>query len=151
RLRWIALTSAGYTRYDTPQFRAAVAAKKIIVTNASSVYSEPCAQHALAMMLALARRIPHARDNQLTDHAWPYLPLRAQSFLLSGQLVLLVGYGSIPFRPTTRSGSRPTASSPPTPPADTRPSFNATSSSFWPTSGASWSEKSCSTRSCDCA
>jgi phosphoglycerate dehydrogenase-like enzyme len=50
------------------------------------------------MMLALARRLPQSLDNQRTDHAWPYLPLRAQSKLLNGQTVLLVGYGSIARR-----------------------------------------------------
>ena len=41
RLRWIHLTSAGYTRYDTPEFRAAMSARGIAVTNSSTVYSEP--------------------------------------------------------------------------------------------------------------
>jgi phosphoglycerate dehydrogenase-like enzyme len=52
----------------------------------------------LAMMLALARRIPQARDNQTGPRDWPYLPLRAQSKLLNGQTVLLIGYGTIARR-----------------------------------------------------
>lgn len=97
-LRWVQLTSAGYTRYDTPAFRAAVQSNHTLVCNASSVYSEPCAQHTLAMILALARRIPQSRDNQRESHAWPYLPLRAESVLLNGQTILLVGYGAIARR-----------------------------------------------------
>ena len=97
-LKWVQLTTAGYTRYDTDAFRAAVKKNGTIVCNASSIYAEPCAQHLLAMMLALARRLPQSLDNQRSDHAWPYLPLRAQSKLLNGQTVLLVGYGAIARR-----------------------------------------------------
>ena len=50
------------------------------------------------MMLALARRIPQARDNQIGPRDWPYIPLRAESRLLNGQTVLLVGYGAIARR-----------------------------------------------------
>jgi phosphoglycerate dehydrogenase-like enzyme len=98
KLRWIQLTTAGYTRYDTPAFRAAAKTNGTVVCNASSVYSEPCAQHVLSMMLALARRLPQSLDNQRGPHGWPYLPLRAQSILLNGQTALLVGYGAIARR-----------------------------------------------------
>jgi phosphoglycerate dehydrogenase-like enzyme len=98
RLKWVQLTTAGYTRYDTDAFRAAVKQNGTIVCNASSIYAEPCAQHLLAMMLALARRLPHSVENQRTTHGWPYLPLRAESKLLNGQTVLLVGYGAIARR-----------------------------------------------------
>jgi phosphoglycerate dehydrogenase-like enzyme len=98
RLRYVQLTTAGYTRYDTPAFRDAVKRNGTIVCNSSSVYAEPCAQHVLAMMLALARRIPQARDNQIESRGWPILQLRAESVLLTGQAVLLVGYGAIARR-----------------------------------------------------
>src|SRR5687768_8732208 len=49
RLRYVQLTTAGYTRYDTPAFRDAVKRNGTIVCNSSSVYAEPCAQHVLAM------------------------------------------------------------------------------------------------------
>jgi phosphoglycerate dehydrogenase-like enzyme len=98
QLRWVQLTTAGYTRYDTRDFRAAVKSSGTIICNASSVYSEPCAQHALAMMLAFARQLPQAFENQRSSRSWPYLPLRADSRLLNGQTVLLVGYGAIARR-----------------------------------------------------
>jgi phosphoglycerate dehydrogenase-like enzyme len=100
RLRYVQLTTAGYTRYDNETFRAAVTRHGTAVCNASSVYAEPCAQHLLAMMLALARRLPQSLDNQRGPRAWPYLPLRAASKLLNGQTVLLVGYGAIARRLT---------------------------------------------------
>ncbi|MEA2734833.1 MAG: hypothetical protein QOE14_1284 [Humisphaera sp.] len=95
RLKWVQLTTAGYTRYDTGELRTAVKRSGTIVCNASSIYAEPCAQHLAAMMLALARRLPQSLENQLTSHGWPYLPLRAQSKLLNGQTALLIGYGAI--------------------------------------------------------
>jgi phosphoglycerate dehydrogenase-like enzyme len=98
KLRWLQLTTAGYTRYDTREFRDAMKRSGAIVCNASSVYSEPCAQHVLAMMLSLCRRLPMSLDNQRGEHKWPYLPLRAESKLLNGQTVLLVGYGAIARR-----------------------------------------------------
>ena len=98
RLRYVQLTTAGYTRYDTPAFREAMKLNGTIVCNSSSVYAEPCAQHALAMMLSLARRIPHSRGNQVESRGWPTLELREQSVLLNGQTVLLVGYGAIARR-----------------------------------------------------
>jgi phosphoglycerate dehydrogenase-like enzyme len=99
RLKFVQLTTAGYTRYDNDAFRAAVKRNGTIVANASTIYAEPCAQHLAAMVLALARRLPQSLDNQRTSHGgWPYLPLRAESKLLNGQTALLVGYGTIARR-----------------------------------------------------
>ncbi|MFT3787454.1 MAG: D-2-hydroxyacid dehydrogenase [Tepidisphaeraceae bacterium] len=98
-LRWIQLTSAGYTRYDRDDLRQSLKARGIALCNASGVYDEPCAQHVVAMMLALARQLPAAYASQLGDHGWPYLPLRARSRILANkELVLLVGYGAIAKR-----------------------------------------------------
>src|SRR2546430_1398309 len=38
KLRWLQVSSAGYTRYDTPEFRKAAAERKLIITNSSTVY-----------------------------------------------------------------------------------------------------------------
>src|SRR5579883_2252500 len=40
RLRWVHLSSAGYTRYDNAEFRAAAAVRGLTVTNSSAVYAE---------------------------------------------------------------------------------------------------------------
>src|ERR1700722_1602157 len=50
-LKWVHLTTAGYTRYDNAPFMNAMRARAGILTNSSSVYSEPCAEHALAFIL----------------------------------------------------------------------------------------------------
>ncbi len=98
KLMWVHLTSAGYTRYDTDAFREAMRSRGAIVTNSSSVYDEPCAEHALAMILALARRLPQTLDAQRTDHGWVDLPIREQSRLLIGQSILIYGFGAIARR-----------------------------------------------------
>ncbi len=98
RLRWISLTSAGYTRYDTPAFMDALKDGGITLTNASSVFSEPCAQHLLAMMLALGRQLLPAHAEQLGGHAWRFQELRQRCTLLGGQTVVLLGYGAIARR-----------------------------------------------------
>src|SRR5687767_10008786 len=48
RLKWIQLTTAGYTRYDTETFRTKAAQRYLALTNSSHVYADPCAEHALA-------------------------------------------------------------------------------------------------------
>jgi len=96
-LKFVQLSTAGYTRYDTPALFENLKSRGIVLANASSLYDEPCAQHALAMLLSLARAIPQAAM-QKQNASWQYLPLRGQSFLLDKQNVLLVGYGSIARR-----------------------------------------------------
>lgn len=98
RLKWIALTSAGYTRYDNEATKDALRARGALLTNASSVFSEPCAQHALAMMLGLSRQLPASLAEQLGGRGWKYFEHRAASRLLNGQTVLLLSYGAIAKR-----------------------------------------------------
>ncbi|MGB7157176.1 MAG: D-2-hydroxyacid dehydrogenase [Tepidisphaeraceae bacterium] len=98
RIKWVHLTTAGYTRYDTPAFREGMKSRGGILTNSSDVYDEPCAEHLLAMMLALARQLPVALLDQHGSRAWPYLPIRARSCLLTGQSAILYGYGAIADR-----------------------------------------------------
>jgi phosphoglycerate dehydrogenase-like enzyme len=95
RLGWAHLTTAGYTRYDTPEFRTAFGGHGGQLTNSSGVYDEPCAEQVLAFMLAVARQLPASNESQRTDHAWPHLERRAISRLLLGQSVVLLGFGAI--------------------------------------------------------
>lgn len=97
-LRWIQISSAGYTRYDRQDVRQALHARGAVMTNSSGVFDEPCAQHLLAMMLAMTRQLPQALDNQRAARSWTVDQIRAQSRLLRGQKVLLVGYGAIARR-----------------------------------------------------
>jgi phosphoglycerate dehydrogenase-like enzyme len=95
RLKWIEVISAGYTRYDREDFRLALRARGAAFTNASSVFSEPCAQHGLGFMLALGRNLFPSYRDQLTDHSWRYEERRRDARLLTGQTVLMLGFGAI--------------------------------------------------------
>ncbi|WP_414664484.1 D-2-hydroxyacid dehydrogenase [Horticoccus sp. 23ND18S-11] len=95
RLRWVEVTTAGYTRYDTPEFQEGFRARGAAFSNVSDVFADPCAQHVLAMMLALGRRLLPSHRDQLTTRAWGYVERRYESRLLTGQNVLLLGYGAI--------------------------------------------------------
>jgi phosphoglycerate dehydrogenase-like enzyme len=99
-LNWIHLTSAGYTRYDREDLRAALRSRGGALTNSSHVYDDPCAQHVLSFMLAHARQLVPAVASQ-REQVWNYAPLRAAARVLSSdQTVLIVGYGAIARRLT---------------------------------------------------
>jgi len=65
RLRWIQMASAGVERALFPALRE----RDITVTNAAGVYGIPIAEHALGMMLALARGLPELTRRQ-ERHEW---------------------------------------------------------------------------------
>lgn len=95
RLRWIELSSAGYTRYDRDDFKDLLRSRGAYLTNASAVFADTCAQHVLAMMLSFARQLPHSLRDQLTDRSWHWAERRYNSRSLTGQTALLLGYGAI--------------------------------------------------------
>ena len=98
KLKWIHLTTAGYTPYDRDDLREALRKRNAWLTTSSGVYDEPCAQHVLAMMMAFARRLPESLETQRTDCSWPADERRERSFLLNGQTALIVGFGEIATR-----------------------------------------------------
>lgn len=100
RLRWVSISTAGYTRYDTEEFRAAMRGRGTVVTNASGVFAHPCAEHALAMMLAFTRDLPGYVLNKQGPRAWNYLEGRYTIETLAGKTVVLLGYGAIGQRLT---------------------------------------------------
>jgi phosphoglycerate dehydrogenase-like enzyme len=94
-LKWVQVSSAGFTRYDTPEFRALAKERGLIVTNSSSVYSEACADHVFAFMLAQSRRLPQALQSQAANGSPEWLRLRNDSISLRGQSVVILGFGII--------------------------------------------------------
>lgn len=99
KLRLVCLSSAGFTRYDRDDLRAHCKARGVTVCNASGVYDEPCAQHAMAMILAVCRQLPQALDDQRGGRAWPTPKLRRESALLAPSTrFAIVGYGAIARR-----------------------------------------------------
>jgi phosphoglycerate dehydrogenase-like enzyme len=97
-MRWVHLTTAGYTRYDNDEVRNALRARGAVLTNSSTVFADPCAEHILSFMLCAARALPPAIVNDATAHGWPYMELRSAPCLLRGQSAVLVGFGAIARR-----------------------------------------------------
>lgn len=95
RLKWLQVSSAGYTRYDTQEFRAAASGRGLLVTNSSTVYAEPCAEHVLAFMLANARKLPDGLRMGMSGGPASWTVLRNSATLLKNQSVLMLGFGSI--------------------------------------------------------
>ena len=75
--------------------KEALRARGAILTTSSGVFADSCAQHVLAMMLALGRQLPQSLRDQWTDRSWHYTERRYDSRLLTGQTVLLLGFGAI--------------------------------------------------------
>ena len=100
-VRWVHVTSAGYTRYDTPEFRAGATARGLVLSNSSSVYDEPCAEHVLAFILAQARQLPRGLRSRSAAGSDEWHRLRGDCRLLPTQSVVLLGYGAIAKRLVT--------------------------------------------------
>jgi phosphoglycerate dehydrogenase-like enzyme len=95
KLRWVHISTAGYSPYDTPEVRAALVARNIPLTKSSAVFCEPCAQHVMACLLADARQLYPAYGHQLNDRGWPQFQLRNNCRLLENQAILIIGFGTI--------------------------------------------------------
>lgn len=93
-LRWVALSTAGYTRYDREDLRVELRKRGTAVTNTSQVFANPCAEHALAMMLGFARELPKYVESK-PRREWKYLEGRYSIHVLTGATVLLLGFGAI--------------------------------------------------------
>lgn len=98
KLKWIHTSTAGYTRYDTPEFREHVKKRGLIFTTSSGVYAEACAQHVFAFMLANSRQLPKSLVTRIPNGVPEWMALRASYSLLQGQSVLILGYGGIAER-----------------------------------------------------
>lgn len=94
-LKWAAIPFAGIEAYDRDDLRENFTKNGKILTNSSQVFVEPCAQHAAAMILSLARGLPQALLDQTTDKSWRMNPIRLRNVLLNGQKIVIYGYGTI--------------------------------------------------------
>ncbi|HEX4260460.1 MAG TPA: D-2-hydroxyacid dehydrogenase [Acetobacteraceae bacterium] len=92
RLRLIQSISAGTDQYD----RAALAAHGVRLASAQGANARAVAEHAMALILALARRLPEARDNQARGH-WRGMigELSQREDEVGGKTLLIVGLGGI--------------------------------------------------------
>jgi phosphoglycerate dehydrogenase-like enzyme len=88
-LRWIHFTSAGIDgglRMGLPDW--------VTVTNATGIKAGMVSEHALALLLALVRRLPALQADQLAQR-WRHEEAFAQVGTLEGATVCVVGLGSI--------------------------------------------------------
>ena len=92
KLRFIQSIGAGTDQFD----RAALAARGVRLASAAGVNARAVSEHALALILALARRLPEARDNQ-HKHVWRGMigDIAAREDELGGKTLLVVGLGRI--------------------------------------------------------
>jgi phosphoglycerate dehydrogenase-like enzyme len=95
RLRFIQSISAGTDQYD----KAVLKQHGIRLASAAGVNAEAVAEHAIALILALVRRLPEARDNQHAKH-WRGMigDLGRREDQLTGKTLLVVGLGRIGAR-----------------------------------------------------
>ena len=93
KLKWIHSTAVGVSQLMYPELRSS----GVILTNPSGILSPPMAEHTMGLMIALARNFPDSVRYQ--DRArWSQIEVSSQSgplTELNGQLLLIVGYGSI--------------------------------------------------------
>jgi phosphoglycerate dehydrogenase-like enzyme len=92
RLRFIQSIGAGTDQFD----RTALAAKGIRLASAAGVNARAVSEHAMSLILALARRLPEARDNQ-ARRFWRGMigDLTQREDELTGKTVLIIGLGRI--------------------------------------------------------
>jgi len=98
RLAFIQSISAGTDQYS----RDALSAAGIRVASAQGVNERAVAEHAIALILAMARQIPQARDNQ-TAKQWRGMigDISKREDELGGKTLLIVGMGRIGSRLAT--------------------------------------------------
>ena len=91
-LKFIQSIGAGTDQFD----RAALAARGIRLASASGVNARAVSEHAMALVLAMARRLPEARDNQHRKH-WRGMigDLSLREDELGGKTMIIVGIGRI--------------------------------------------------------
>ena len=87
-LELLLLPSAGYEEYLTPELAAR---EDLVVCNAGGAYSEGVAEHCVAMMLALVRRLPEYFA-AMGPRRWEHLHRHSR---LAGSTVCVIGLGAL--------------------------------------------------------
>jgi phosphoglycerate dehydrogenase-like enzyme len=92
RLRFIQSIGSGTDQFD----KAALASRGIRLASAAGVNARAVAEHAMSLILALARRLPEARDNQ-ARRVWRGMigDLTQREDEMTGKTVLIIGLGRI--------------------------------------------------------
>jgi phosphoglycerate dehydrogenase-like enzyme len=91
-LRFIQSISAGTDQYD----KGLIASRNIRLASARGVNERAVAEHAMGLILALARQLPQARDNQARRFYRPMIgPIAEREDELAGKTLLVIGLGGI--------------------------------------------------------
>jgi phosphoglycerate dehydrogenase-like enzyme len=92
RLKFIQSIGAGTDQFDRDLLRQS----SIRLASAQGVNERAVSQHAMALILAMARRLPEARDNQ-ARHVWRGMisDLDQREDELTGKTLLIIGLGRI--------------------------------------------------------
>jgi phosphoglycerate dehydrogenase-like enzyme len=94
KLRWIQSTAVGVAPLLVPE----IVDSPVVVTSVRGVHSAPIAEHAIALVLALRRRLHQARDRQAT-RTWAQIELQEMRVpVLADSTLLVVGLGAIGSR-----------------------------------------------------
>jgi len=98
QLKWLHLSSAGYTRYDRPEFREEMRKRGICVTNSSSVYADACVDQVMSFIMAQSRQLLPNLASRCAAGTAEWFGLRESAVPLRHQRVLILGYGTIAKR-----------------------------------------------------
>jgi len=95
RLRFIQSISAGTDQFDREKLKS----RGIRLASARGVNARAVSEHAIALILALVRKLPEARDNQAKG-AWRGMisEIARREDELGGKTVLIIGLGAIGSR-----------------------------------------------------
>jgi len=95
RLRFIQSIGAGTDQFD----RGRLTARGIRLASAQGVNADAVSEHAMALILSLARKLPQARDNQ-ARHVWRGMisDIAQREDELGGKTLLIIGLGGIGSR-----------------------------------------------------
>ncbi|HYZ63531.1 MAG TPA: D-2-hydroxyacid dehydrogenase [Acetobacteraceae bacterium] len=92
KLKFIQSISSGTNQYDLEALRA----RGIRLASAQGVNANAVSEHAMSLVLAMARRLPEARDNQHARHWRPMMgDFAKREDELGGKTLLVVGLGRI--------------------------------------------------------
>ena len=92
RLRFIQAIGAGVDQFDRDKLKD----RGVRLASARGVNARAVAEHAMALLLALTRKLPEARDNQARHHWRPMISeIGAREDELGGKTMLIVGLGGI--------------------------------------------------------
>ncbi len=93
KLKLVAKCGVGYDNIDVDY----ATKRGVIVTNVPSVLSGPVAEHAVLLMLAVARKLV-AADSSVRTNTWNEFTSREPGFELSGKTLGVIGFGAIGSR-----------------------------------------------------